>query len=820
MSNNPNKFHWVYIAGFFVILALPVLVWPPYFFPVDWGKTIVFRSVLAIMLFLCLWGFLSKKSDFRDNLNTSTAVEVFKKSPVMWALGGLFGAYLLATIFSVDVNFSLWGSPYRGGGFVNLAFCFVFAIMAFMFFKKGNSASGEINWKRALDFSIIIGVVVSLIGIAQYHGWFNKILLAVPSRPPSTMGNPDLLAVYILLLFFITLFFLINRQNKYLKIFYGASSAIFLYTILIAGSRAAYLGLLVGGIYFLLFYPAKSANTSANTGYSQNIRFLKIVAVGLLVLAIGVVFYTNTVDQYPKFLENNKLFRSVESRLLIKDIFSDPRFAVWQIEINAIKAKPILGYGPENFAVGFDKFYDPSLPNLNADIAWYDKAHNVIFQTGVEAGILGIIAYLGLFVVLFWQLGKVKHASEKATVPRVLSADSTRGTVARNALMAHGVQATLIGYLIANFFSFDSFSTYLIFFFLIGCSLHLCCTTPCDKTNVDSRLRGNDKKGDSQVFGFRVPACSSYARSIAGRKPGMTIPILSLSFLVLVIFLWQYNFVPLSINAKINTASNLAEQGQCDQALKIMDGVMLQHSFLDSYARMEYVEFEKTCLNFYPENNLAYVKKSSELIKEAVKIQPAYTRYWLYLGTVTTTMAEQETDAETKTSMLLEADGYLDKALKLAPKHQEIFIAKAKLKIDEADYNSAKDYSEKCVNLNPALSDCYFYLALSQIYLKDSVNADKNLQTASIKGFDINAKVNLDQLANAYGLALNYQSLIPVYEKLITLNSNNAQYHSSLAFFYKQLGRYGDARKEALKTLELSPESKPNVDAFLRTLPQ
>ena len=44
MKNNSiqNKFYWAYLVGIFIILALPLLIMPPWFFPPDWGKTIIF----------------------------------------------------------------------------------------------------------------------------------------------------------------------------------------------------------------------------------------------------------------------------------------------------------------------------------------------------------------------------------------------------------------------------------------------------------------------------------------------------------------------------------------------------------------------------------------------------------------------------------------------------------------------------------------------------------------------------------------------------------------------------------------------------------
>jgi tetratricopeptide (TPR) repeat protein len=214
------------------------------------------------------------------------------------------------------------------------------------------------------------------------------------------------------------------------------------------------------------------------------------------------------------------------------------------------------------------------------------------------------------------------------------------------------------------------------------------------------------------------------------------------------------------------------------------------------------------------------MKRGQELIKEAIKIQPYYTRYWIFLGESTTVLASQQENSDAKNNLLKQAKSYFDKASQLSPKHQEILIGQVKIEIVAEDYKNAKTYSEKCVALDSSLGECYFYLALTQIYLKDVGGAQKNIETAGSKLYNINSKSSLDLLSDAYGFILDYQDLIPIYQKLILLNPNFAQYHSSLAFFYKQLGEYKEARQEALKTLQLSPESSGNVKAFLDSLPR
>ena len=41
-----------YLIGFFLILILPLINLPPWFSPPDWGKTVLFRILMSVLLFL------------------------------------------------------------------------------------------------------------------------------------------------------------------------------------------------------------------------------------------------------------------------------------------------------------------------------------------------------------------------------------------------------------------------------------------------------------------------------------------------------------------------------------------------------------------------------------------------------------------------------------------------------------------------------------------------------------------------------------------------------------------------------------------------
>ncbi len=747
MINQINK------IGIYIILALPLFTFSPWMYPADFPKTLIFRSILAIMVFAYL--LLQKKP-------TPDVWATLKSSKIVWALIGLLGIFFLASIFSVDSYFSFWGSPWRGGGFVTFAFYFIFAILTFFTLNKQ-------EWQKIWDFPIFIGVLVSLSAIFQYFSLFSKIISPMPSRPASTLGNPILLAIYILLLFFITLSFFIKENIVWKKVLYAITILIFTYTIFISGTRAVWLGIFVGFLYFLLFYPQSHAQGSKKPILKDFLSLSKVIAVFFIIAIVLTVAFINLFPSQPKTSQNNRFLETLENRLSIKNALNDERYQGWKVALQAIADKPILGWGPENFAIGFDKNYDPKI----LWSLWWDKAHNVILDIGVQTGILGILIYITLFVVLFWQLQKNKKHSE-------------------NPIIIFGLQATLISYFTANLFSFDSFGTYLIFFLIISYTLHLTNTE-----NINNNKSSNKYKIINKNF------------------------VLIASFIILIFFLYQYNLKPFLINTKINIANYLAEQKDCNQALSLMEQTIKQNSFLNSYIRMEYIALSKKCGNFYPENNLTYIKTGKELILEAVKIQPTYTRYWLYLASANNALAQVEKDALIKKDLLNQANIYLQKALELAPKHQEIFIEQAKVAITSKDYKNAVDYSEKCIELSPKYANCYWYLAIAQIYSNNTTSAKANIQIAKDKGYNINHKESLDQLSDAYGSILDYKNLVEVYKNLILyVDPNVAQYHSSLAFLYRELGLYKEARAEALRVIDLSPESKANTDAFLKTLPK
>src|SRR3989344_4322997 len=91
-----NKlFYRVYLWGFMLILALPLLNWPIYFSPPNWAKTFVFQIVFSIILFIFLCNVLWQRNEGFFN----KVKKISKKNLAFWILLLLFATHLLATIF-------------------------------------------------------------------------------------------------------------------------------------------------------------------------------------------------------------------------------------------------------------------------------------------------------------------------------------------------------------------------------------------------------------------------------------------------------------------------------------------------------------------------------------------------------------------------------------------------------------------------------------------------------------------------------------------------------------------------------------------------
>ena len=746
MENNnfisQKKSHRLFFWGICFILFLPIIILPPAFEPSVWSRAILFRTVLTLLI-----SFLSFKFLYKKDISLSIPK---KKNPVylpFLMLLAFFIVLIIATLFSQDLMFSIFGSPKRAGGILNLLFFFLFAVFLALFIDKN-------DWKKLFHILFGFGVLISLLAVVQYFNLLKNVFISFESGgTPSFLGNATFLAIYMLFLTFLSFTLLTQEKDKKKKWAYGALFLLFGCTILITGARATYLGLLIGFFFFIFFYPKK-------------FKLLKIVASSFVLFVIIVAVLFNI---FPQIAEKNNLFKMTAGRLSIKGVMTDlagTRFSAWKIAFQAIKDKPIWGWGPENFYIGFEKYYDTNTPGIKD--TWWDRPHNAFLDIAVSSGIISLILYFLFWLALFWQLQKFKRRQ----------GDDER------AYLAHGLQTMFIAYLTALFFNFDDFSTYLISFFFIGYAFHLI-----------------SNQGEQKII--QTPKTNFFKKKFA------YIPLL----LILICFIWFWNIKPLYLNEKINYAEILIAAKKCDKAINMTKNIWQGGGILTSYAGLKYTDFIKQCAT--AEKEVEYVLSGTEALKSASLVQPNYTRTWLVLAGFINVLAAKEEDVEKQKKLLLEARGYLEKALELSPKRQEIFIEMEKNYIMAKDYQKMKKTAEDCLEIDSGYGQCYWYLGIAEIFLGDQENGKKHIQRAQEGGAVTPPYI---QLGVAYISQKNYKDAAEAYRMATVYNNDkNAGWHAVLAFLYKKIKEYDKAGKEAIKVFELEPENKEAMD-FLKQL--
>jgi len=752
MKNNiatiKEKMSKIMFWGVCFILFLPIIVLPPTLQPSEWSRTILFRITLTILASFIFYKYFYKKE-------TSFSIPKWK-NPVylpFLILVAFSATLILATIFSEDIRFSFFSSPNRAGGLLNSLFYLIFTIFLAIFIKEN-------DWKKLWKWIFSVGILASLMAIVQYFNLLKNLFVSYSGAPPSLLGNSTFLAIYILFLAFLSFVFLIQEKEKKKKIVYAVIFSIFLITILITGSRATYLGILIGLFYFFLFYPKK-------------LKTLKIITIAFLVSVCLFVAYVNISPKLPNFIENNtKISYFIHNRLSVKMVFEDlfrTRLSVWQITINTIKEKPLFGWGPENFYIGFEKYYEPNSADLQK--LWWDRPHNIFLDVASHSGLFSLFFYIAFWITLFWNLQKFKK----------------RETDEQKIYLAHGLQTMFIGYLITLFFNFDSFSTYLISFFFVGYSFYLI-----------------SSQGEKYTI---LPPQNKNLKILQKKSTAILLLVLA------VIFIWFWNIKPLYLNEEIVHANSLANMKKCDQAISTMDKIWNKNFILKSYSGLIYADVIKTCA-VAPDKEIEYSKKALNVLKTTSEIKPKFTRTWLFMGIFTNVLAAREENIEQKNKLLSESMSYLEKALSLSPKRQEVFEEIDKNHLIAKDYQAMKKTSNDCINMDSNQGICYWYLGIAEIFLGDQENGKKHIEESLRKRDFVPAYI---QLGAAYLSQNNYKDAVNAYRNLVTDYPKNASYHAVFALLLRETGDYAGSSKEALKVLELQPENEESMQ-FLQIL--
>lgn len=434
---------------------LAALIVTPLFFNVHSGR--VFEpdklSLLRSIALLMAVAWLSKVANeglaaARDTVRGGgpagqpTLWQRIRNTPLVLPTLILVVSYLISTLLSVSPRISWWGSYQRLQGTLSML-----SYLVIFFLVLGHLRRRE-QWQRMVFAMILASLPISIYGVIQRTGldplpWGGN----VRTRVASNMGNSIFVAAYLLMVIFLTLqrtlvHFgrLLRDQSSRTGLVDAILAGCYLFILAVQGltflftqSRGPFLGLLAGLYVFSLvgllgLRSWAAANERLGRGLRTVLRWGWAAAVVGAVAVILFLVVFNLPSSPLAGLRDNALIGRLGTALDLESNTARVRTLIWEGTVELVGSHPPLeypttggqgdatatrpdpfailrlpfGYGPETMWVTFNRFYPPDLAYHESRNASPDRSHNETFDSLAITGIVGFVAYMAVFISLFY----------------------------------------------------------------------------------------------------------------------------------------------------------------------------------------------------------------------------------------------------------------------------------------------------------------------------------------------------------------------------------------------------------------------------------
>ncbi len=667
---NKNILKWVIYIGLFLIPFVPFLVYSSLFFPFITSKAFTFRIIVEIIF--GAWIILAALApEFRP-----------RKSIILYSLLAFVFIIGLADVFGVAPMKSFWSNYERMEGFITILH------LGALFLVIG-SVLKEKGWKWWWNTSLIASALMIIYGLFQLMGLAEVHQGGV--RLDGSIGNASYLAVYMLFHIFIAMmFFLRENKNTVLKWTYGVLIFGQVFILYYTATRGAILGLLGG----LLIIALLNLRNKEDRGMQKT----SMIGIALFVVLVGGFLLMRD----SAFIKSSSVL-SRFSNINLAEIKTEGRSFVWPIAVQGIKERPLLGWGQDNFNYVFNEHYDPKMYRLEP---WFDRAHNIFLDWAIAGGILGLLAYLSLYVTLLISIWR--KSEELSYIDRSV------------------LTGLLAGYFFHNFFVFDHLVSYILFVSVLA--------------YVHARSHKQSEWGvalsQEKTFYFVAP-----------------VVVVLLGFGIYFI-----NIKP--INANTNLILGL-QTYQIEGAGKLKAMDYFKKAYNESrLGRPEVVEWIVSSAPSILGGTLSVEEKNSyfTFAKNAIEKQAedfkGDARYQLLAGAFFS-----------KTGQLDEAITYLKRAQELIPGKQQVYIELGSAYINKGDSVNALENFKKAYEMAPDNMDAKMIYLIGAIYVGDRILTDK-----LIKEIPEETLVTDTRITSVLLETKNYTTLIKLLERRLALH--------------------------------------------------
>ncbi len=665
-----NNLRITIISLLFAIPFIGLIVSTNLFFPYITGKNLVFRLIVEVVAVLYVLLAL-REPKYRPRL-----------TPVVISFIAFLGVMFVANL-NAEYPFKAFFSNFeRMEGWFTILHLFVYFIVIGAVFNT------EKLWRYFFQTSLGVSVLIGTLGLNQ---------LADKNRVDGTLGNSTYLGLYALFHIFLAVFLFarhIERLKKFEQVSIGKASvyvgliAFNLAVLYFTGTRGALLGLIAGGGFISLMFAIFEKN--------KTLRILGITVLTSIVVVLGslMVFKSSSVVQESPMLSRFAKIATLDPTALAELASTEgkARFTIWSIALDGVQERPLLGWGQDNFNYVFNKYYDPVIWNQEQ---WFDRAHNVFFDWLTAGGILGLLAYLSLFV-----LGVV-------SIWRARTDNKEDSFVYSDRVVLTGL---FIAYFIHNLFVFDNIVSYILFFSILafiymhekGGIAHEKISKPFSKSAITT----------GSIVAILAGSVAVYMFVLA--------PFISATTLIKAL-IYQ--------NTGIQRGGDQYFTASLDTYKKVIDsggvGVVEAREQLNSGAMN--IVFQSSASDEVKSQFIAYTFEQMEAqLKETPNDARAYYFYGMFLYNIHNAVPSVSIE---------DAIAVFERAVELSPRKQSMILPLVGMYINLKQYDKALQTAKTAYELNKENKEALGYYAAALIYTGDNSLADEN------KEFDIDKNI-------------------------------------------------------------------------------
>lgn len=725
----------IVLTGIFVLPFTVFIVAQSLFFPFITGKNFAFRIIVEIIsaAYLAL-----------SLLNPSYRP---RRSWLLGAFAFLIAVVALADALGVYPFKSFWSNYERMDGWVTLAHLFLYFVVASSILNT--ERLWRAFWHTSLAVSALVGLygLLQLAGIASLNPGFSSA-----SRIDATFGNPIYLAVFMLFQVGIasTLWARVwqeERSGRFAwSVVYGGLIALDTLILFLTGTRGAILGLVGGAILGAVLIAWSSRE-------GRRVALSMIVVLAVLAGGLYLVRDQSWVGRVP-FLQRL-------ATISLEDSTTKARFMNWGMAWNGVKERPLLGWGQENYAIVFDKYYNP---RMYGQEQWFDRVHNAVFDWLVAAGFVGLISYLSLFACALWCLWRpsVERGSAEANTPNVRSAFSLYERSILTGLLA--------AYFFHNLFVFDNISSYMLF---------------------------------ATVLAFIVWRSSGGAATLPLPTFPRTmtfVPVVG-SIVLLWGASWYVNAEPLIASRTLIKALQ-PQQAGLSKNLEYFKQSIAYGSLGTQEAREQLVQISAQIIraeNVPTDMKTAFLTTAAQEMLLQANAAPLDARFPLFLGALLNAAGDFEN-----------ASRALQKAHELSPGKQTILFELAANGIARGDVAAGLAAYKKALELAPEFLDARLYYAAAAIRADRGALADEILAPVIENGGAADPRI-----AAAYVAARRYDKIIKIWEARVRAMPEEVQGHLTLAAAYYKVKNSSQAIRTLEELAAKVPTAKAQADSLI-----